>query len=635
VSGRAGVPDADIDAPEAWDVTGGDPDVVVAVVDSGVEHRHPDLADSMWANPGESGGTAGADDDGNGFIDDVRGWDFFGDGVDGNVLGDSEPLDFNGHGTHVAATIAAARGDSTPERGVAGVAPESKLMALRACNGQGDCSSAAIAAAFDYAGDEGAAVVNASLGGPTSSSPTVQAIRAHPETLYVAAAGNDGDNLDSAAQFPCEVDASNVVCVAASDQDDGLASFSNFGHRAVDLAAPGTRILSAQPVWHELTPLDEFATFDAWNNATGGTWNVELSYANDQNWILSDSPVDADYPNNTTNRVYRDVVDLSAEKGCALEFLYRVRKPDLDSDQDRLEVGGATTTTDFTVLGEFGEAFSSDFFDDAWVDASAFDGEAGFHPGFRWVSDLSGNGDGGHVDRFRVLCLHDAFGPGQFAFLQGTSFAAPHVSGVAALARARHPEATGDQMRRLLLETVDPKPGLANRTVSGGRLNARTAVTAPLPALESTSGSVQPPSTQPPTETEPEPAQAGPPADRLALAAASIRVTRGGRAAVPVDCSTSSASCLGTIVIRTANRVRARGARRSRRLRLGRRDFSIAGPSNRGVVNVRISRKGRRLLERKRRLSVSVTLALRAGAASPAPQVSAAVLLAPRRGAVL
>jgi thermitase len=633
VAGVSGVSDADIDAHEAWDVTTGDPDVVVAVVDTGVAHQHPDIADSMWANPGESGGTAGFDDDGNGFIDDVRGWDFYGDGIEGNTLGDREPLDFNGHGTHVAATVAAGRNDTEAERAVVGVAPDTKLMALRVCNGAGACRSSAIADAFEYAGDEGAAVVNASLGGPSRSAVMLQAIRAHPDTLYVAAAGNDGDDLESAPQFPCELDAPNMVCVAATGQADELAGFSNFGRTAVDLAAPGTRILSAQPVWDALTPLDEFETFDNWNNGDDdpdGTWGVELSYANQTNWILSDSPVDEDYPNGTSNRVYRDAVNLSTRKGCALDFLYRVRKPDVGSDQDRLEAGGGATIADFTVLEEFGEAFSSDFFDDARVDVSAFDGVATFRPGFRWVSDASGNGDGGHVDRFQVLCLGTAFGPGQFDFLQGTSFAAPHVSGAAALARARHPEATGEQLRRLLIETVDPKPGLANRTLSGGRLNAHSAVTAPLPALASPSGSGEPPGTEPPSLGEPGPPPAGTPDDRIALAATSFRVTRGGLAAVPVECRSSRSSCLGTIVLRTAHRVRARSARRSRRLRLGGRDFSLAAGTRR-VVNVRISRKGRRLLDRKRRLRVRVTLSLRAGAAAPLPEVSTAVLLAPRR----
>ena len=228
--------DADIDAPEAWDFTTGSEGIVVAVVDTGIAYTHPDLAANIWTSPREVGN--GRDDDGNGFVDDVRGWDF--------VAEDNAPLDEHGHGTHVAGIIGA-RGDNAT--GVVGVSWNVKLMPLRAANSSGSLSDADIAAAFRYAGRMGARVVNGSFGSPGFSRTLLEAIEAHPETLFVFAAGNGGadgrgDNNDASPEFPCSYAAANVVCAAASTQSGDLASFSNFGPAAVDLVAPGQLIVS-------------------------------------------------------------------------------------------------------------------------------------------------------------------------------------------------------------------------------------------------------------------------------------------------------------------------------------------------------------------------------------------------------
>ena len=244
VAGASGTPDADIDAPEAWELTTGSPQVVGAVVDSGVDVGHPDLSSSIWTNPEEIGGGRESnriDDDANGLVDDWRGWDW--------VADDNLPADENDHGTHVSGTIAASGNNAT---GVTGVSWNSRVMPLRVLDAGGSGTVADLVSAYRYAGAKGAQIVNASLGGSGFSRAELDAIDAAPNTLFVVAAGNGGadgvgDNVDTTPEYPCAYGAANIVCVAASDQNDGLAGFSNFGSTSVDLAAPGVRTLSTVP----------------------------------------------------------------------------------------------------------------------------------------------------------------------------------------------------------------------------------------------------------------------------------------------------------------------------------------------------------------------------------------------------
>ena len=231
-----GIQGADIDAFAAWDLSTGQ-DVVVAVIDTGVDVRHDDLIPNLWTNPGEIAGN-GIDDDGNGYIDDVNGYDF--------VNRDADPDDNDAHGTHVAGSVAA-RGDDG--YGVPGVAFEAKIMSLKFMDrGWGGTASAA-AEAINYAVNNGAHIINASWGGPGSSYAIRNAI-AYARSrgvLFVTAAGNEGLNNDSYASYPANYDLDNIVSVAASDRRDGLASFSNYGSSHVDLAAPGVDIVSTLP----------------------------------------------------------------------------------------------------------------------------------------------------------------------------------------------------------------------------------------------------------------------------------------------------------------------------------------------------------------------------------------------------
>ncbi|MEM7791667.1 MAG: S8 family serine peptidase, partial [Verrucomicrobiota bacterium] len=234
-----GLPNADIDAPEAWDITTGSSDVVVAVIDSGIDYNHVDLADNMWRNPGEIPNN-GVDDDGNGFVDDIFGWDFAND--------DADPFDDGviGHGTHCAGTIGAVANNA---EGVSGVSWNVSLMALKLFDAFGfgsisdavDCISYSIFMDVDLSSN--------SWGTYSDVASLRREIRRARDNdiLMVAAAGNEEYDTDVFTNYPSGYDFKNIISVAASTRTDELALFSNIGATSVDLAAPGTEILSTFP----------------------------------------------------------------------------------------------------------------------------------------------------------------------------------------------------------------------------------------------------------------------------------------------------------------------------------------------------------------------------------------------------
>ena len=210
---RSGTPDADIDAPEAWDLTTGSPAVTVAIGDSGIDRLHPDLAANV----------------------DPRSADL--------LDRDGDPADSVGHGTQVAGIIGAHGNDA---RGVAGVSWSVRLMALRLGDARGLTTAAAVES-FAYASARGVPIYNGSFGHGVASRAELDAIGAAPRTLFVFATNNGGRDSDATGDYPCAYPSPNIVCVAASTQDDRLAPFSNYGRVSVDLAAPGQGIWSTTP----------------------------------------------------------------------------------------------------------------------------------------------------------------------------------------------------------------------------------------------------------------------------------------------------------------------------------------------------------------------------------------------------
>jgi len=232
-----GVPGADIDAERAWNVSTGSRNIKVAVIDTGVDYNHPDLAANIWTNPGEIAGN-GIDDDHNGFVDDVHGWDFAND--------DNNPTDDVGHGTHVAGTIGAIGNNGV---GVVGVNWQVTIVPVKFLGSDGSGATSDAINAIDYATQIGARVMNNSWGGGGFSQALLDAIRRanNAGALFVAAAGNNGTNNDLTPAYPSNYDSPNIIAVAALDRGDRLASFSNYGRTTVDLGAPGVAILSTFP----------------------------------------------------------------------------------------------------------------------------------------------------------------------------------------------------------------------------------------------------------------------------------------------------------------------------------------------------------------------------------------------------
>lgn len=226
-----------IKAPQAWDTFTGDANFVVADIDTGVDRNHPDLAANMWTNPGEIAGN-GIDDDGNGYIDDIHGWDW--------AYNDNNPSDVNGHGSHTSGTIGAVGNNGV---GVVGVNWNVKIMALKFLNDSGSGSTSNAIAALNYAVNKGVKVSNNSWGGGGYSQALYDAIENAKSVghLFIAAAGNNGTNNDTSPFYPASYNNDNLISVAAIDINDAKASFSNYGATTVDLGAPGVSIVSTTP----------------------------------------------------------------------------------------------------------------------------------------------------------------------------------------------------------------------------------------------------------------------------------------------------------------------------------------------------------------------------------------------------
>lgn len=232
-------------APLAWDITRGSTSKLVAVIDSGVDFTHEDLQENIWNNPGEIAAN-GVDDDGNGYVDDIRGYDF------GSDVGDSDPSDENGHGTHVTGIIAATGNNAL---GVIGVAWNTAVVPVKCLDDQGNGYLSYLINALDYVAtlkDQGypIAVVNMSLGTTERSDALNRAVArvASRGIILVAAAGNNyGQNNDEIPSYPANSDSPNVISVAATTASGALGGFSNYGPRTVDLGAPGANILSTVP----------------------------------------------------------------------------------------------------------------------------------------------------------------------------------------------------------------------------------------------------------------------------------------------------------------------------------------------------------------------------------------------------
>lgn len=246
-----GVQGADIDAEKAWGITRGSKKVVVAVIDTGIDYNHPDLKNNMWVNEKEIPGNR-IDDDNNGFIDDIHGWNA--------QMDNGNPMDGNAHGTHCAGTIGAEHNNGI---GVAGVMSDVTLMGVKFLSDEGSGNLADAVEAIDYATKMNVDIMSNSWGGGGFSQSLEDVIKAakNKGIVFVAAAGNESSNNDSRPSYPASYQVDNVISVASHTAQDSLSSFSCFGRRTVHVAAPGSNVLST-------TPRGEYKVFSGTSMAT-------------------------------------------------------------------------------------------------------------------------------------------------------------------------------------------------------------------------------------------------------------------------------------------------------------------------------------------------------------------------------
>lgn len=480
---------ADVNAPLAWDRTTGSPSTVIADIDSGYRFDSPDLGPVAWTNPGEIAGNS-IDDDGNGFVDDVHGYDFVGASAD-STTNDSDPTDDNlisgGHGVHTAGTMGAAGNNGV---GITGVAQDVRIMPLRVCansvasENETRCPFSSQIAAINYAGAMGAKAANMSLGGTTFNAPERDAIAANPQTLFVISAGNDGVDNDFEPHYPCNYDplaegkstVDNVICVAATDQADQLASFSDWGASSVDLGAPGTETLSTFPV---LTPtlVDDFEANDfssKWETTAGtGMGRAAAGDGPLTSFGMNDSPGMAPAPSSVHQSTLTSGIPIPAGSGsCKLSGL-RFRRPDsgssfsysILSDGSPVFTNTSSTSTSGSEMVPFntvpitglgGHSVKVSFVYNAGPSPAAANGI--------WLDDL------------KLTCYAPLSTPPGYEFLEGTSMAAPHVTGAAGLLFSLKPTATVTEVRDALLDGVDEVPSLMTKTTSKGRLDISKAM---------------------------------------------------------------------------------------------------------------------------------------------------------------
>jgi subtilisin family serine protease len=478
----------DIGVLGAWDTTIGDPSVVVADIDTGYRFDSPDLGPVAWENPGEIPGN-GIDDDHNGYVDDVHGWDFVGENAEA-ATEDADPTDTNlisgGHGVHTAGIIGAA-GDNGV--GITGVAQDVRIMPLRICanapaTNKALCPTSSLIAAINYAGRNGARVANLSLTGTSRSVVELDALAENPDTLYVAAAGNEAQDNDAHPHYPCNFDpgaetsipgaVENVVCVAATDQADRLAGFSDWGDETVDLGAPGTQILSTYPA-EENVVADDFEAEDfsvRWRNQFGAEGGFELTGEAPLTSLgISDSPGRTPVAKSTRGSQLSAGVPVASDDGaCTLSGLDSVK---LVGGTAKIYVFRNSSLVHTYSLTETSGAGMATFRTAAMTDlaggtvnliVSYTAGAAPTAAAGMWLDDL------------KLSCAASLATPPTYAYLEGTSMAAPQVSGAAALLLSADPTASVEELSYAIDEGADPVASLAGKTISGGRLDVTRAL---------------------------------------------------------------------------------------------------------------------------------------------------------------
>ena len=480
VNGVSGTNDADIDAPEAWAINEGtNSSIIVALIDSGVAYNHPDLLANMW------NGTNCKDENGTALGGCNYGYDY--EDVDKTPLPNT-----SSHGTHIAGTISAVKNNST---GIIGVAPQAKIMAIKSSLTTSDNVKS-----INFAKQNGAKIINASWAGENFDQVLSDAISSFPG-LFIAAAGNGGDdgigdNNENVHLYPSDYNLNNIISVTATDQNDSLPSFSNYGATSVDVGAPGTNIYST--ISQETSVLFEsFETIippavpsgwvksganNNWGTYTlddGTFWGSVLygdlayPYANNVNttitsptYNLSSGGANIDFWTKCDTEYVTDswadymVLEFSSDGGSSFSEVLKWDEAMIDSNTD--PSGGAM----YHFIGGISDQYLT----------------TNFKFRLRWVTNSSDNNyDGCLVDDVKITKYSDGSNGG-YDYYDGTSMATPHVAGLAALIEGYNPNLTTSQVKNIILTTGDNRASLSGKTVSGKRINAYNALLAANPA---------------------------------------------------------------------------------------------------------------------------------------------------------
>ncbi len=486
-----GVADGDIDAPEAWQITTGSSSAIVAVIDTGIAYSHPDLSANVWINSAEASGRPLIDDDGNGYIDDILGYDAAGTN---GIFPDMDPMDGYGHGTHCAGTIGAMGNNNL---GVVGVNWNVKLMALKMFDDSGENGLDSFAiACIEYAVDQkvnrgqNVVAINASWGGADYDDllKTAIDVAGAAGIVFCAAAGNDGTDNDTTPHYPSSYNSSNIIAVTATDHSDTYGGL-NYGATSVDIGAPGIGILSTIPITLDPTIFYDDMESGAGNWTTGGSnnsWGITTDNEFISNPALqnptnfwSDSP-GVDYLVNTDSYLavaadidlsgyFRNRVGISFDAAWLLDAGF-------DNDRAYLEISN-NSGANWVVLGECVNAAGYMYF---WqtkeFEVPELFKTANFRFRFHFVSDSTDSGwmAGWLIDNVGVgIYSYD----NSYASWNGTSMATPHVAGAVALLASYHTADTVAQRIDRILSNVDLLPTLDGKCVTGGRLNVYSALT--------------------------------------------------------------------------------------------------------------------------------------------------------------
>lgn len=459
-----------INAPNAWDITTGSEGVLIAVLDTGIDYSHPDLAPNIWTNPGEIPGN-GVDDDQNGRIDDVRGWDL--------INNSNDPMDDNGHGTAVSGLIGAVGNNA---KGIAGLNFTSRLIPLKVMDFTGTGNVGAVIEAIQYAQQKGAQVVNCSFGFSGKPSRALQdAITGASGILFSCAAGNEKTNNDMKPLFPASYDNPNIISVAASSDMDQLSTFSDYGPTTVDLVAPGQNIFTTQIIRDGIF-FDNFSKLN-WSANPAGSWVLSSSPGTflSPPSSLAENPVQGFQPNTVTS----PVISLTGRHACILSYELALNIPQDASFFAEASPDGANWPS--PPLNQFSGNVNT--FNDNTLVGASLDGFSGQNIFIRFR--LQAPSGSVFIDDLNINCASVAYnGKDEYDDgLNGTSFSAPLVTGTAGLLRAVYPSLSATDIKTLILGGVDIVPGLNGVVASSGRLDVGRSFLPPAPANFTASGS--------------------------------------------------------------------------------------------------------------------------------------------------